>query len=311
MYNDLFTHPLTKLLTVVFIMIVGFFVVFIIGFLLALLLFNTSLTELSGFFASYDFSGRMYLLKYFQIIQTIGLFVVPSFVLARMFSNHPATFLGFSRKPRMISLVIVLVLIFTALPFINFLSHLNQSIPFPEYMKSLEEWLMDREKNAQELTFQFLEAKNLMQLVVNIVMIAVLPAIGEELLFRGILQKLFAEWIRNIHLGILIAAVLFSAMHVQFYGFIPRLALGMLLGYLFFWSGSIWLPIIAHFVNNASAVVYYFFQADQLEQSSDHYGSFDMSGIMIVASIAVMIMCCFLVYHYETRMQWPQQQEQD
>lgn len=309
MYNDLFTHPLTKLLTVVFIMIVGFFVVFMLGFLLALLLFNTSLTELSGFFVSYDFSGRMHILKYFQIIQTIGLFVVPSFVLARMFSNHPATFLGLSRKPSMISVVIVLVLIFTALPFINFLSHLNQSIPFPEYMKSLEEWLMDREKNAQELTFQFLEAKNAMQLFVNMVMIAVLPAIGEELLFRGILQKLFAGWFRNIHLGILIAAILFSAMHVQFYGFIPRLALGMLLGYLFFWSGSVWLPIIAHFINNASAVIYYFFQADQLEQYSDYYGSFDMPVIMIIASIAVMIMCCFLIYHYESRMHSPSQQE--
>jgi membrane protease YdiL (CAAX protease family) len=85
-------------------------------------------------------------------------------------------------------------------------------------------------------------------------MIAVLPAVGEELLFRGVIQKLFSKITRSHHWGIWISAILFSALHLQFYGFIPRLLLGAMFGYLLVWSGSLWLPILAHFINNAAAV---------------------------------------------------------
>jgi membrane protease YdiL (CAAX protease family) len=84
---------------------------------------------------------------------------------------------------------------------------------------------------------------------------AVIPALGEEFLFRGLIQKLFKDLSGNVHAGIILSAILFSAMHMQFYGFIPRFALGVMLGYMMYWSGSLWLPIIAHFINNFLAVI--------------------------------------------------------
>jgi hypothetical protein len=90
-------------------------------------------------------------------------------------------------------------------------------------------------------------------------MIAILPALGEELFFRGILQRIFVEWTRNSHVGVILAAFLFSFIHFQFYGFIPRFLLGLYFGYLLVWSSSIWAPVAGHLINNGIAVLYYHF----------------------------------------------------
>lgn len=280
-------------------MLTVFFVVFSIGYLLAIPIFDLSFSELSSLFANGNFSDQLHLLKYFQIIQTIGLFVLPPFIIARLYSERAGEFLGFAPQPKIASVSAVIVMIFVALPFINFLSHLNQSIPFPDFLESVENNLINREKEAREMTCRFLDAENIQQLLVNLLLVAVLPALGEELLFRGILQKLFASWTRNIHLGILIAAVLFSAMHIQFYGFLPRLALGILFGYLFFWSGSIWLPILGHFVNNGSAVIYYYIIDSPGDILSGNYSTMGTSGVMVTFSGVMIAMCCYLVYVYE------------
>ncbi|MFP4619912.1 MAG: CPBP family intramembrane glutamic endopeptidase [Bacteroidales bacterium] len=296
MQEDIFHNPFTKLLTIVFIMVGSFFVVFSFGYLLAIPLFELSFSELSDLFATRDFLDKMHLVKYFQMIQTIGLFVFPPLIIARLYSEGVWNFLGFPSQPKIASVSAVIIMIFVALPFINFLSHLNQSLPFPESLESLEKYLINREEDAREMTHRFLDADNIQQLFVNLFMIAVLPAFGEEMVFRGILQKLFALWSRNIHWGILIAAILFSAMHIQFYGFLPRLALGLLFGYLFFWSGSIWLPILGHFVNNASAVVYYYIVDGKGWIYAGNYAILESSGFIVVLSGCMIALCCYMVY---------------
>jgi len=137
------------------------------------------------------------------------------------------------------------------------------------------------------------------QMLYMVFMIGLLPALGEELLFRGILQRLFSEWTRNIHAGIWISAVLFSAMHMQFYGFIPRMMLGALLGYLLAWSGSLWLPVIAHFINNASAVVLtYLFSKNVIELDADKIGTGDEMNVVWI-SIVVVAFLLLLIYRIE------------
>ena len=133
----------------------------------------------------------------------------------------------------------------------------------------------------------------------NIFMIALLPALGEELLFRGIVQKIFTQWSKNVHLGVWISAVLFSAMHVQFYGFIPRMMLGALLGYLLVWSGSLWLPIMAHFVNNASAVIFtYLFDKQMMTVNPDKIGTeSDYTSVLI--SVLLTGVLLWLIYKKE------------
>ena len=124
----------------------------------------------------------------------------------------------------------------------------------------------------------------------NLIMIGLLPAIGEELVFRGVVQKIFHQWSRNIHIAIWTTAFVFSAMHMQFYGFLPRMVLGGMLGYMLAWSGSLWLPIFAHFVNNAGAVVFmYLFQKGVTDIDPDKVGT-ESDWMEVIVSVVLSIL---------------------
>jgi len=130
----------------------------------------------------------------------------------------------------------------------------NSQLHLPGFMARLEEWMVSAEEQASRLTKLLLSGNSPTDLFWNMLVIAVIPAIGEELLFRGIIQRQFAELAGNKHFGIVLTAFLFSALHMQFFGFFPRFVLGLVLGYLFQWSGNLWMPILAHFFNNALTV---------------------------------------------------------
>ena len=125
----------------------------------------------------------------------------------------------------------------------------------PGFLKGMEDWMKVMEERAAELTKQLLVMKTPQSFLINLLMIAIIPAIGEEFIFRGCIQNIFTRWTKNIHWGIWISAIIFSAIHMQFYGFIPRMLLGALFGYLLVWGKSMWLPVLAHLINNGSAVI--------------------------------------------------------
>ena len=122
-------------------------------------------------------------------------------------------------------------------------------------LNGIEIWMKNSEEKAKVLTDAFTEGDSLGVLFLNLIVIALLAALSEELFFRGVLQKVLIECTRNKHLGVWIGAIIFSAFHMQFYGFLPRMLMGAFLGYLFLWSGSLWLGIFAHFINNGMAVL--------------------------------------------------------
>lgn len=196
-------------------------------------------------------------LKILQLVQSIGMFVIPPLILGFLWSTKPFRYLQLNRLPKKELTLYAIVIMLIAIPFINLLSQLNQQITFPAFLSSIEAEMKAAELQIAELTQKMLNVKSLDALAFNILLIAILPALGEELFFRGIIQKVLSES-RNIHLAIWVSAFVFSAIHAQFYGFFPRLLLGAFLGYLLFWSGNLWLPIIAHFTNNAVAVVFYY-----------------------------------------------------
>jgi len=134
----------------------------------------------------------------------------------------------------------------------------------PEWLSGVETWMKGKEDTADRLFELILAPDNIGSLAVNLVMIALLPALGEELIFRGIFQKILTKMFSSGHAAVLVTAFVFSAMHFQFYGFIPRFILGIVFGYLFLWSGTIWLPVIAHFFNNAISVIMSYLQAPEL-----------------------------------------------
>lgn len=200
---------------------------------------------------------NMHNLKIMQLIQSVGMFVVPPLALAFLWSEKPLHYLQLTTKLKLSSILLVVVLMGVAIPFINLITSLNQQIALPEFLAPVEAWMKNSEEQAAVLTEKMLNIHSFNELLFNVFLIAMIPALGEELFFRATIQKILTQW-RSAIWGIWIAAFVFSAIHLQFYGFFPRMLLGAFFGYLLVWSGSLWLPIIAHFTNNAIAVIFYY-----------------------------------------------------
>lgn len=197
-------------------------------------------------------------LKIFQFITSLGRFLFVPFLFIYLNGQQFIRALHLDKKILSGSLLIIILIMFTAPGVINIVNEWNQSISFPGSLKSIEDAMRSSEEMAKVQTEAFLSTTSIIGLLLNILIVGMIAALGEEILFRGILQNLFWKWTKNIHLAIWIAAFIFSFIHFQFFGFFPRLLLGALLGYLYYWSGSLWASIFAHFVNNAASVVAYF-----------------------------------------------------
>ncbi len=156
------------------------------------------------------------------------------------------------------TILLSVLLILVAMPFTSLTYWINMQIPLPEWAQTIEE-------DATAMINALLTMDSPMELILNLMIIALVPAIGEELLFRGIFQKVLSSTLRNEHVAIWVTAFLFSMMHMQFEGFIPRFLLGAILGYLFSWSRSLWLPIIAHFFFNGIQVLLKYLAGDLLD----------------------------------------------
>ncbi|WP_288423151.1 CPBP family intramembrane glutamic endopeptidase [uncultured Spirosoma sp.] len=136
----------------------------------------------------------------------------------------------------------------------------NQHLPLPALLGPVGEWMHRKEQESSLLTAQLVAFNSVHQLLIAVGVIGFVAAIGEEIFFRGVVQHKLMEWTTNVHLSIWLAAVLFSIAHVQFYGFFPRLILGALFGYLYYWSGNLWVAVIAHLINNSLIVITLYFQ---------------------------------------------------
>ncbi|MDD3320033.1 MAG: CPBP family intramembrane metalloprotease [Paludibacter sp.] len=198
-------------------------------------------------------------LKMLQLFQSIGTFVLPPVVLAYFWSENPQRFLHLDTKTNFSVYLFVILFMLIIIPFINLLGALNQQLVLPESLKVVETWMKASEAQATQFTEQLLDVHSIQGLLFNVFLIAILPAIGEELFFRGAVQGIFTQH-KNAFVGIWLSAFIFSAIHLQFYGFFPRMLLGAFFGYLLYWSGNLWLPIMAHFTNNVTAVLFYYFK---------------------------------------------------
>jgi len=197
-------------------------------------------------------------LKMSQLILSIGVFVLPPFFLAFLISVKPFRFLSLEKnKKNLLDIILVVLFMIIIIPFINLLGDWNHQIVLPKFLSGFEDWMKISEDQATQLTEKFLNVRNIQGLLFNIFLISVLPAIGEELYFRGSLQGILQQW-KGIRISIWITAIIFSTIHFQFYGFVPRMLMGAFFGYLLFWSENMWLPIVAHFTNNVLAIIFYY-----------------------------------------------------
>lgn len=213
---------------------------------------------------SYDNFSNIELLKLIQIITSIGMFIIPALIYAKLQNKDWKGYLNLVPVPFYLIVLTVLISL-AASPALDYSSQLNKLMKLPAFLKDLEAWMLLKEMKMEELTKQLISMSTIPVLLVNLLMLAIIPAIGEELIFRGGLQRIFSRWTGNYHIAIWLTAIIFSTIHFQFYGFLPRMLLGAMFGYLLVWGGSLWLPIIGHFLNNAIAVfTAYWYQSQGL-----------------------------------------------
>jgi uncharacterized protein len=235
-------------------------------------------------------------LRYIQIISQVGLFVVPPVLFAWLDRGNIITYFSLHKNPGYLVFVLSSMMVFVALPFIHWSAEINEAVRFPEWLSGLEKWMHNSEENARLITEAFLDAPTLKTLMLNMIMIAVLPAIGEELLFRGVVQRLLNEWTKNVHVAIILTAILFSALHLQFYGFLPRTILGVIFGYMFVITKTIWVPVLMHFLNNAAAVIAaYLFRNDLLKTDYQDVGQVS-NPLWIAGSLVMLLMLISAVF---------------
>ena len=208
-------------------------------------------------------------LKWLQFLQTIATFLIPPILCAWMWDErrHPFRWLKLSCQPsavsRQNSVVLFLLavgIMICAIPGINLLADWNSRIQLPKSLDFIEQKMQEMEAAAAALTERFLQADNIGQLLLNIGLLALLPAFAEELSFRGTLQQIISGERLSVigyrtHVAVWVTAIVFSAIHMQFYGFIPRMLMGAMFGYVFVWTGSLWMPILMHFTNNCVAII--------------------------------------------------------
>jgi membrane protease YdiL (CAAX protease family) len=229
-----------------------------------------------------------------QLFSSVGLFLLPP--IAFIFITKIRYF-NIRSFPSVLVSIIGVLLMWSFLPLINFSAELNASIQLPSYFDSIMQWIHEKEDAANIVANGFLKMEGLADLWLSLFIIAIIPAIGEELLFRGTIQPILQKVFKNPHLAIWGAAFIFSFIHFQFLGFLPRFLIGGFLGYLFYWSGSIWLAVLVHFTNNATAVVvYYLYQHNFIHQTTDDLGTGEYTLIELIISIILIVFGLRYIY---------------
>lgn len=224
--------------------------------LLLLILLGSSI---SGVISVFLFAGNITsapdTLRLTQLIAALGMFLFPAFGAAYLFSNNTRSYLSMREVPEVKVLLLTFLSIFLISPFISVTTIINQQMVFPSFMEPVESWMKAQETEIAQLTKSLLEEKGIPALLYNLFVIAVIAGITEEILFRGVIQRILEKWFNNHHTVIWVAAFIFSAIHIQFYGIIPRMLLGAYFGYLLYWSKNIYIPIFAHFTYNTFGVI--------------------------------------------------------
>jgi hypothetical protein len=292
-------HPAIVIIVTLVAVMLGFQVIGpMIGFFVALPLYPGSLMEMTESLKAPmkdpDMKNTLYLMQGFGTL--FGLILVPLYVLAKLHRSASALFKGqMYIQPLVMVVGIVMIFMMVNSVFIEW----NQNITLPE---GIEKWARSTEEQLAELTRYLTKFDSGAQVALALVVIAVLPAIGEELVFRGIIQREFYRGTNNIHVAIWVSAAIFSAIHIQFYGFVPRMLLGALFGYLYYWSGNLWMPILAHFINNGFTVVaMYLYQRGTVEMDIEDAKAAPWSAVLTSAVITVALLYLFKKFYEKRR----------
>lgn len=234
-------------------------------------------------------------------IQTACLFLFPPVIFAFLCHSKPKEYLKAEHNHNWAFVAIAIFLIIAIQPTIGAIGYYNQQLTLPESMASIEKWMQENELSAGKTVALLFGDKTISGLIFNLFVMAIVAGLAEEFFFRGALQQIFLKITKNTHVAIWVTAFIFSAIHFQFYGFVPRLLLGALLGYIFVWSESIWIPVLVHTVNNAISVVlsYLYYGTPQYEKLDNF--NFIENIWVIIPSFILSTFLLYLLYNKKAK----------
>lgn len=290
-------HPIYSAGIILILAFLGFLIIGpMIGFLLGFPFFDGTLAEYTDLFLGGDIMNNRFKTPAFVMQGTatvIGFILIP---LLAMIIYEKQTVMVFFKTKKTTNLLVLLT-VFIGIAFIGFNSlfvEWNAGLTLPEFMSGFESWARNFEDMAMRQTEFFTRFDSNAQFALAFFVIAIIPGIGEELVFRGFLQNYLHKSSRNIHIAIWVSAFLFSAMHMQFFGLVPRMMLGALFGYLYFWSGNLIIPIVAHIVNNGfTLIMMYVYQAKITELNIESVEEVSLVSFSIFAIITFSLLFVF------------------
>lgn len=240
------------------------------------------------------------------LLQDIFLFILPVLLTVALVAVNPFRFLNFSGKLSTRDLLLTLAIVIVAIPAMNRLVAWNEGISLPESFSGLENLLRNSEDAAKASVQSLMGGSSVWDLIISILIMGCLTGFAEELFFRGGLQTLLVRLLRNPHVAVWSAAFIFSAVHLQFYGFVPRLFMGAFFGYLMWYGRSIWLPMAAHALNNSLVVLNnWLLQRGVTTVNADSIGVGDsaMSYVSVLVSCVLMAALMYLLFNRRARVE--------
>ena len=247
--------------------------------------------------------GSKPLLTISIVLQDLLVFIIPAFITARFITSKPLSFLKLNVTPHWRDILFVILLLAISMPAMNYIVYLNEQLSLPDSLSAIEQWMRATEDAAKAVTDSFLTGNTLLGLLGCVLLLGVLTGLSEEMLFRGALQGTLIES-RNVHFSIWLTAFVFSVLHFQFFGFVPRMLLGAIFGYLLVWTGSLWVPVIAHALNNSVVVISSYFHPTTPEAANAIETSFETIGVPTdgdfpkLAFISLILTYFLLRYRY-------------
>lgn len=245
------------------------------------------------------------------VLQDVMMFILPAILTALLVTRRPAELLCIDYFPRRpLTYLLPILALIASIPAMNSLISWNEGISLPSSMAGIEEWMRTSEENAAQMIKLLTGGDTVGSLIMSILIVGIFAGVSEELLFRGSIQRLLTTGGLNHHAAIWITAFIFSAIHMQFFGFFPRLALGAFFGYLLYWTGSLWIPIIIHALNNTIVVVSMWYDkshrvigenGEEIIGNSpiESYGS--DSPLLIILSLAAVALLIAAIRHQRIR----------
>lgn len=280
---------LIQLIVLLLFMVGGMLIFTSLGELIVLLVYHTP--------SMLEASDPVTAIRISQMLTTIGAFLLPSLLFAYCQDRQWFNYNSANRLAPQSMVNMVLILSVTLLPVVGVLSAFNQNIMPQE--GAVAEFMRNLEDAADNILSLVTCQRSSWDLICNILIFAVLAGICEEFFFQGALQPLLTKWSQNPHIGVVLTALIFSALHFQFYGFIPRFLLGVYLGYLLYWSGSLWLPVLAHVLHNAlSLMVDYTLQGRGIDTDSLQYT--EVRGSLPLAATCALVSAMAIVFLWRT-----------